>query len=186
VDDQKTNQASDRGGDGMEYFCRAIRPILITFTEVGAVLVAVNVGYGAEPASNAVQPRTPTVAAEKAIVAEGVTSIALIRRWDSPGPLDKKPIVLVRTEQNAKYIHRLAKALIDNGFLKLRDYYRGPKANPDSGREGIEIRVDQYGGGSKVVISYEYGTETDPTYLFEMLIRGADADMKARLGPQKN
>ena len=69
---------------------------------------------------------------------------------------------------------------MDNGFFKLNDAYLRGSDGP-----GIVINI-KYGKREKAVVNYDYRTVTDPTYLFEMLILGADADMKARLGSQKN
>jgi hypothetical protein len=162
----------------MKYFRIAIRPILITFTEMGAIFVAANICCGAEPTPTTAAPHPIVQVADKVVLPDEVTVITLIHRG-GPGFVEKNPIALIRTDKNAFYFRRLAKALIDNGFLKLKKVYFGGFDAP-----GIEITL-KYGKQEKVVVNSDYRTESDPTYLFEMLILGADADMKGRYGPQK-
>lgn len=144
---------------------------------VGWSLVVLVCGCGTRPQKRiAISPPTKN-AVELAVNPADVRQIILVRQYGGPGvmqslPLPRDEITLVQNnniEDRARFL-QLAKALLDNGFMKLESDF----SVADS--DGLAITL-VYGDKDKTIRSYP---ESEQVYLFEMLIRGADANMKRR------
>lgn len=183
MDDQRANRKGGGGMKSMKYSRVAHRPMLIAFAIIATAIATMRTSRGQDhPATPARQ--STEVADDKPIAPEDVIAIKM-RRLQGLGFIDPIEIRFSRTERNAKYILRLSKAMIDCGFLKLRDSYPSPVPGYD-GETGIEIRMITKNMREKCVQNFDCKEiDTNATYLFEMLLRGADADMKLR-NIQKN
>ena len=100
------------------------------FSFLPLALVVLSVGCGEKPTRSSKAPSPGTTEVTDSVAPEDVTEIRLVQRDGGPPPFPGfdnkiKEIVLVREPESAKYFNRIAKAMIDNGFLKLKSVYGG-------------------------------------------------------------
>lgn len=150
------------------------------FSFLPLALVVLSVGCGEKPTRSSKAPSPGTTEVTDSVAPEDVTEIRL--EWRSggpppfPGAFDNKTkeIVLVREPESAKYFNRIAKAMIDNGFLKLKRFYPGKGADLDV----LTITL-KYRDNASIVDSSDHDIETNPTFVFECLIDCGDRFINA-------
>lgn len=143
-------------------------------------LVVLSVGCGEKPPRSSKAPSPGTSEVTDSVAPEDVTEIRLEQLSGGPplpGVNDKKlkEIVLVRKPESAQYFNRIAKAMIDNGFLKLKDGYRGTAVDVPV----LTITLSYGDNKGKIVHNSDSDIETNPTFVFECLIDYGDKYINA-------